>query len=159
MAVYYLSDTSFDYFARVAKNSALSVGDVIEEGVRTWPLRNLKVDLPADIVQLIEVRAEEVERRISRSALARGDKRRRTVSANALYDGVAYRIVFGGSGRRRARQFTISYEVEKQLATWLRVEGVVRRRAASQRTLAGCALELLGRGWTSGTGSEEIGGK
>ena len=147
--MYYLSDKSFDEIARPClKDARLTVGTVIERGVRLhmW-LEDLKVDLPPDVRQLIEARAEEVERRSSRSAVARGDKRRRTVGADKLYDGVVYRAVFSSAGRRRARQFTLSDNVEKRLAQWLKSEGIVRRRAASQRTLCGCALELIGQGW------------
>ena len=147
MGVYYLSDKSFDRTARSARSMRLTVGAATENYVRDEKLRSLKVDLPPDITGLIEVRAEEVERRSNQSALARGDRRRRTVGADRLHDGVIYRIVFGGTGKRRARQFTLSYEVEKRLAQWLKEERVVRRRAASRRTLAGCALELIGQGW------------
>ena len=155
MGVYYLSDTSFNAIAHRTLNDArLTVGAIIERGVLGkvsggW-LEGLKVDLPADIKQRIADRAVEVERRTNKSAIARGDKRRRTVAARELYDGVIYRVVFGALGKRRARQFEISGEVEKRLAQWLKSEGIVQRRAASQRTLAGCALELIGRAWVKG---------
>ena len=148
MGVYYLSDRSFDALDALRRNDPrLTVGTVIEHDVGDGWLDPLKVDLPGHVQGIIKRRAEEVERRSSKSAVARGDKRRRTVGAEGLYDGVVYRVVFGSAGRRRARQFAVSGDVEKRLAQWLKSTGVVRRRAASQRTLAGCALELIGRGW------------
>jgi hypothetical protein len=150
VGVYYLSDGSYGWLRKEARKGNVSVGRLIDGKVEEWTAR--RVVLPPDVVEVIEGRREEVRRRESRSALERDDRRRRTVGAEGLYDGVVYRIVFGWE--RKPHEIGVGNVVEVAevlLGDWIVREGVVRRRAASRRTLAGCALELIGRGWIDGT--------
>ena len=74
VGVYYLSDKSFEQISRPCLGDArLTVGAVIEEGVKDerW-LDQFSVHLPSDVKGLIEVRAEEIERRGSRAHLHGG---------------------------------------------------------------------------------------
>jgi hypothetical protein len=146
---YYLSDVSYGRLRLDAKKAGTNVSAYVEEAVKrgNW-IHDDVVIRDSGLLELIQARTDELERQRSASALARGDKRRRTVGPEIMYDGVVYNAMFAWG--REVRELKLSEEVEAKLCEWLMSQGVVQRRAASVRTRAGCALELIGRGWIDG---------
>lgn len=143
MTGFYLSDVAHNTMRRNAANENVTLARYINNHWAEWVALDVVVR-DEGVKALIGKRAVDVR---SLGALERGDIRPPKFKSRPEHDGVVWLAMFGAWKRRKREVRGVEADAIEALATWVVNEGVVRRRAASETTLASQALELIGRGW------------
>lgn len=150
VASYFLSDTAYAWIREGARREHVGLSAWIEKHYPEW-VEDAVCVRDGGLLELIEARAAEQDRRHSHSVVERGDVRKPPYRALAVYDGVVWKAMFG-AWDRSARELRLSRDCVDALAAWTLREAVVQRRASSVRALAAQALELMGRRWVKANG-------
>ena len=148
--IFYLSDPSYRWIKDQARQEELSTSRWVELHYPDLVSRRLCIK-DSGLIELIAARSIDPS---TQSVIERGDKPIPYHRAPIEYDGVVWQAMFGSWGRL-PRELGVSEDAVGALAAWTVREKVVRRRAATQPTLASEALELIGRGWTCSETSDD----